>query len=300
MAWKGVHVSRPARLNLKGQQAVISQDDGEVTIPLEDIAWFVFDGAQATITSSLISACMEHGIALIFSDERHTPSGICLPFHKHYRQAAVASVQLGISLPLKKRLWQALVMAKIANQAANLKLCGRGGEETLTAMTKLVASGDPDNVEARAAREYWKHLLENFVRDDPSDLRNKMLNYGYSILRSAIARALVASGFLPSVGVFHESATNAFNLADDLFEPFRPFVDRLVFSLSENGVRQAGELTIEDRRALAGVLNFDANIGLETVSLLVASEKAVESLYRAMQHTSVALVQLPAFRGILP
>jgi CRISP-associated protein Cas1 len=300
MAWKGVHISRPARLSLKDGQAVIAQDDGEVRLPLEDIAWIVLDGAHATLTSTLICACMDSGIALIFTDARHTPSGICLPFHQHHRQAAVASIQLGISQPLKKRLWQTLVAAKIANQAANLDLCQRGGGGTLAAMAKLVGSGDPDNVEARAAREYWKQLFDNFIRDDPADLRNKMLNYGYSILRSAIARALVASGFLPCIGLFHESVTNAFNLADDVFEPFRPFVDRLVFTLSENGARRDGDLTIDDRRALAGALNMDASVGAEKVSLLIATERAAESLFRAMEHASPALIQLPAFAERLP
>jgi CRISP-associated protein Cas1 len=295
MAWKGVHISRPARLNLKDGQLCVAQDDGDVTLPLEDIAYVVLDGAHATLTSTLISACMDHGVALIFTDARHTPSGVCLPFHQHHRQVAVASVQLGISQPLKKRLWQTLVAAKIANQAANLRLCEKGGAETLSAMAKLVGSGDPDNVEARAAREYWKCLFENFIRDDPGDLRNKMLNYGYSILRSAIARALTASGFLPCIGLFHESVTNAFNLADDLFEPFRPFVDRQVFKLSESGARRDGDLTIDDRRALAGALNMDSSVGAEKVSLLIAAEKAAESLFRAMEHASPALIQLPVF-----
>lgn len=295
MAWKGVHISRPARLNLKDGQAVIAQDDGEVRLPLEDIAWIVLDGAHATLTSTLISACMDSGIALIFTDARHTPSGVCLPFHQHHRQAGVASIQLGISQPLKKRLWQTLVGAKIANQSANLSLCERSGAEALAAMAKLVGSGDPNNVEARAAREYWKQLFDNFIRDDPADLRNKMLNYGYSILRSAIARALVAAGFLPCVGLFHESVANAFNLADDVFEPFRPFVDRLVFTQSENGARRDGDLTIDDRRALAGALNIDAGVGAEKVSLLIATEKAAESLFRAMEHASPALIQLPFF-----
>lgn len=295
MAWKGVHISRPARLNLKDGQLVVAQDDGEVRLPLEDIAYIVLDGAHATITSTLISACMDTGIALIFTDARHTPSGVCLPFHQHHRQAAVASIQLNISQPLKKRLWQTIVIAKITNQAVTLDLCSRGGAATLTAMAKLTGSGDPDNVEARAAREYWKNLFDNFIRDDPSDLRNKMLNYGYSIVRSAVARALVASGFLPCIGLFHESITNAFNLADDVFEPFRPFIDRLVFTLSDNGTRKDGDLTIDERRALAGALNSDVTVGTETVSLLIATEKAAAALLRAMEHATPALLQHPEF-----
>jgi CRISP-associated protein Cas1 len=295
MAWKGVHISRPARLSLKDGQIVVAQDDGEAVLPLEDIAWIVLDGAHATLTTTLISACMDCGIALIFTDVRHTPSGLCLPFHQHHRQAAVAGVQLGISQPLKKRLWQAFVMAKISNQAANLNLCVRPGGGTLEAMAKLTGSGDPQNIEARAAREYWKNLFDDFIRDDASDLRNKMLNYGYSIARSAVARALVASGFLPCIGLFHQSASNAFNLADDVFEPFRPFVDRFVFALSGNGTRREGDLTIDDRRALAGALNINTLVGSEKISLLTATEKAAESLFRAMEHTTPAVLRLPAF-----
>ena len=297
MAWKGVHISRPARLNLGNGQLVVAQDDGEVRLPLEDVAFIVLDGAHATLTSTLVSACMDLGIALIFTDERHTPSGLCLPFHRHHRQAAVAGLQLGISQPLKKRLWQALVVAKINNQAASLAACGHDGDTPLAAMATLVASGDPANVEARAAREYWKQLFAGFIRDNGDDLRNKMLNYGYAVVRAAIARALVACGLLPCFGLHHESAANAFNLADDLFEPFRPFVDRLVFTLSGSGARHNGDLAIEDRRALAGVLNIDVLCGAETVNLLIATEKAAESLGRSMQHASPALLVLPRFCG---
>ena len=298
MAWKGVHISRPARLNLKDGQLVVAQDDGEARVPLEDVAFIVLDGAHATLTSTLISACMDAGIALIFSDARHTPSGLALPFHRHHKQAAVAAMQIGMSQPLKKRLWQTLVSAKIENQAANLVACGKdtGG---VAAMAKLVGSGDPDNVEARAAREYWKLLFADFIRDNPGDLRNKMLNYGYSILRSAVARALVASGLLPCFGLHHESAANAFNLADDLFEPFRPFVDRLVFELSNKGARRDGDLVIDERRALAGVLTSDARVGEENVTLLVATEKAAESLVRAMEFSSPPLLALPVLPSVL-
>jgi CRISP-associated protein Cas1 len=292
MAWKGVHVSKPARLSWKDRQLCVAQDEGDVSMPLEDVAWIVLDSHHSTLTVSLVSACMAEGVAIIFTDERHTPSGIALPFHTHHRQAAVAQMQMALTLPLKKRLWQALVVAKIENQAACLDLCKKDSAAVL-AMARLVASGDPANTEARAAREYWGRLFTGFTRGDDADLRNKMLNYGYAIVRSAIARALVASGLLPCFGLFHDSAANAFNLADDLFEPFRPIVDLKVFALSENGTKKSGDLALEDRRALAAILHGDVRLGAETVSTLIATERAASALVRAMENATPALLELP-------
>ena len=229
MAWRGLHISKSARLNLADGQIVIAQDDGEVRLPLEDIGWIVLDAPHATLTSTLLSACMDAGIALIATDATHTPSGVLMPFHRHYRQGGIAIAQAEMALPLKKRLWQAIVKTKILNQAASLDRTERTGGEGLRAMSRLVGSGDPDNVEARAAREYWGCLFESFRRDDDGDTRNMMLNYGYAVIRSGVARALVAAGLVPALGVNHASATNAFNLADDLVEPFRPFVDVAVW-----------------------------------------------------------------------
>ena len=229
MAWRGLHLSRGARLNTADGQIVVAQDDGEVRLPLEDIAYIILDAPHATLTSTLLSACMDSGVALITTDSRHTPNGLLLPFHSHHRQAGVAFVQIALSEPLKKRCWQRIVLAKINNQAVHLDARNQAGGEALRAMCTLVGSGDPDNVEARAARDYWSRLFHEFVRADESDLRNKLMNYGYAVVRAAVARALVAFGCLPALGLHHESAANAFNLADDIVEPFRPFVDALAF-----------------------------------------------------------------------
>jgi CRISPR-associated protein Cas1 len=292
MAWKGVHVSKPARLSYKDRQLVAAQDEGMVTMPLEDVAWIILDSNHSTLTTSLVSACMELGVVIVFTDERHTPSGLALPFHRHHRQSRIAAMQLALTQPLKKRLWQALVIAKIENQAANLASLGKA-PDAVKAMTRLVASGDPDNVEARAAREYWSALFDNFTRGNETDLRNKMLNYGYAVVRAAIARALVANGLLPCFGIHHESDANAFNLADDLFEPFRPLVDCKVAATFAEGRKASDELTVDDRRALAAILNADARLTDETVSVLIATERASESLVRAMEGGSPALLELP-------
>ena len=292
MAWRGVHITQPSRLSLADGQIVVSQIDGDVRLPIEDIAWMVIDTPQATLSTSLISACMDAGMVVVTTDRTHTPSGVILPFHRHHRQAEIAAMQIGISLPLKKRVWQTIIQQKITNQAAALTACGQDAS-ALIAMARLVGSGDPDNTEARAARAYWPRLFEDFIREDANDKRNALLNYGYAIVRSAVARALVAYGLLPAFGVNHASATNPFNLADDLVEPFRPFIDRMVWNMMDRGRTSSGETTVEERRALASCLIEDCRSAGETVNLLVATERAAESLVRAMESNSAAMLLLP-------
>ena len=267
MAWRGLHLSRPARLTLADGQIVISQNEGETRLALEDLAWLIIDTPQATITTALLSACMSAGIAVIVTDSRHMPNGLVLPFHTHHRQAAVAALQISAGAGLRGRLWQSLVRAKIYNQAAVLQVYGTDAA-ALRAMAARVLPADPDNVEARAARHYWGALFTNFVRENDSDLRNAMLNYGYAIMRGAIARALVATGLLPAIGIHHANQLNSFNLADDLIEPFRPFIDSAVWRLSDLGCRRDGSLTLAERQSLAGALLAPARMGDETVTCL--------------------------------
>ena len=292
MAWRGVHITQPSRLSLADGQIVVARADGEVRLPIEDIAWVVIDTPQVTLSTSLISACMDAGMVMITTDRTHTPSGLILPFHRHHRQAEIAAMQIGISLPLKKRVWQTIIQQKIVNQAAALTACGQDAS-ALIAMARLVGSGDPDNTEARAARAYWPRLFVDFIREDANDKRNALLNYGYAIVRSAVARALVAYGLLPAFGVNHASVTNPFNLADDLVEPFRPFIDRMVWEMTDRGRMGNGETTVDERRTLASCLIQDCRSGGETVNLLVATERAAESLVRAMESNSAAMLMLP-------
>ena len=293
MAWKGLHLTQSARLSLADNQVCVKQDAGEVRLALEDVAWIVIDTPQATITSALMAACMEAGIALVFTDERHTPSGLALPFHRHHRQGAVAKLQIEAKDSVKKRLWQALVRAKISNQAAALAARKHDDAATLNEIARHVEPDDPDNVEARAARFYWGRLFSDFIRDDAGDRRNKLLNYGYAVVRAGVARALVASGFLPAFGLKHDGAANAFNLADDMVEPFRPFVDLLACKTFGDGADKNGELSLDDRRAMAGALLLDGKVGDGEVSLLVAAEMAAASLVRALEHEKASLLELP-------
>lgn len=294
MAWRGLHISQPCRLALADGQCVVARDDGETRLALEDIAWIILDTPQATLTTALLAACMEAGIALIATDARHHPSGLALPFHRHHRQAEVAAAQVALGAGLRHRLWQAVVRAKIRNQAAVLGLCGNGkGAAPLGAMAERVAPGDPENVEARAARHYWPRLFPDFARENASDLRNAMLNYGYAVMRGAVARGLVAAGLLPALGLHHASALNPFNLADDMLEPFRPIVDLLVWRLADRGLRRDGALTVEHRRALAGAPLEPIRFGGEILTALVASERTAAGLVRAMEVASARVLVLP-------
>ncbi len=297
MAWRGLHLTRPSRLSLAQSQVRIEQEEGEVRLAVEDIAWIVIDTPQATITSALLSTLAERGVAVILTDAAHTPSGVFLPFHGHHRQGEIARMQIALSGPLCKRLWRTIVRAKIANQAAALSAVGRGDAAPLSAMADRVRSGDPDNVEARAARAYWAAFWPAFRREDDGDRRNMLLNYGYAVVRAAVARGLVASGLLPAFGVHHASATNAFNLADDLVEPFRPFVDVLAWRTAGNGAPDRAPLTREDRQTMAGALLSPAIMGREAVTLLVATEMAAAALVRAMEGRTPAALLLPALPG---
>jgi CRISPR-associated protein Cas1 len=292
MAWKGLHLTKPVRLSLADGQIVASVDDGEVRSPLEDVAYIIIDTPQASFSSALVSAAMDTGVAMLFVDARHHPSGLLLPFHRHHRQGAIARMQMETRDSLKARLWRDIVRTKIANQAAALALAGREGADMLRETARHVEPGDPGNVEARAARNYWGRLFDGFTREDETDLRNKLLNYGYAVIRAAVARALVASGLLPALGLKHDSAANAFNLADDLVEPFRPFVDLL--ALNTAAAREPlSDLTIEDRRAMAGALALNAAMRDGSMTLLAAAEASAASLVRAMEMAQPALLDLP-------
>jgi CRISPR-associated protein Cas1 len=292
MAWRGLHLTQPARLALADGQILIGRDDGEIRLPLEDIAYMVIDTPQASLSVPLLTACMEAGLAVIITDPKHLPSGVMLPFHRHFRQGGMARLQVDQTEPFRKRLWQAVVRAKIENQGAVLKVLGRADSAPLAAMVRLVGSGDPENVEARAARAYWSRLWSNFRREDEADLRNALLNYGYAVLRACVARALVGVGFLPAFGIHHASVTNAFNLADDMLEPFRPFIDLLAWR-HLGGMDEARTMSLEDRQAMAGAMMENATMGEDEVTLLVAAERVAASLARAMEERRVEDLLLP-------
>ena len=227
-------------------------------------------------------------------DEKHMPCGVLLPFHQHWQQAGVARAQIGAGAPLKKRLWQAVVRRKIESQATVLDRAQVEGGRTLREMTAQVRSGDPNNVEARAARFYWRRLFEDFRRHDEADLRNAMLNYGYAVLRAGVARGLVAAGLLPAFGIHHAGAQNAFNLADDLLEVLRPVADWTAFGMSGEGRHpEDTALTRDHRQELVGVMTAPLVIEGEQLTVLPAVDRMVASLVRALSGGEADALVLP-------
>lgn len=227
----------------------------------------------------------------IVCDEVHTPVGVYLPFHTHTRQAGVARKQLEWTDTWRGSVWQQIIRQKILNQAAVLDYAGHTKATMLRVMSTRIKPLDDDGHEAFAAKNYFPALFgAEFTRDVSVDARNAALNYGYAIVRAAVARALVGYGFLPCVGIFHDNALNAFNLADDMMEPWRPLLDKLVASLK---LENQATLEKEHRTALLGILTTQVRIGGQTHSFLNAVDKMAESLSTATMKNSGKALLLP-------
>lgn len=294
MTWRSIMISRPARLRRDRYSLLIDQEKS-VRVPFEDIAIIVLDHREITLTHPVLSACGEYGIGLYATSDTHHPSGVFLPYLHHTRATRWLRKQISASRPLVKQTWAAIVRQKIANQARCLHLAGAEGSGQLESYARQVRSGDPDNMESQAAAYHFARLFGSCFRRSQSVWINGALDYGYAILRGAIARGLVAHGFFPSIGLFHASEQNAFNLADDLIEPFRPVVDLYV---ALNQPDEDCGLTPADKVALVGLLNVDMAMPRGTMSALSAIEQSIESLARVYESGRDALLELPFLTGL--
>ena len=294
MSWKGLVVEQPARLSLRLGQLVLERQDGEQCIPMEDLAFIVLGTTQATLTAALLSACAESGCMVLTTDARHLPNGMLQSFPTHHRQLETLHLQTDVGEPRKKRLWQGLVQHKIANQAECLRALGLPGARFVSALARKVRSGDPNNVEGQAARLYWSRMGEGFHRDsEGGDRLNVLLNYGYSLVRSSLAQALAAHGFIPALGLHHRSRQNPFNLADDLLEPWRPIVDCFAVKRWRASVEEA-YLSTEDRHYMLGIF-YESVCWQDSVqSVLSALRPYVEQLRGCMEASQGALA-CPSF-----
>ncbi|MFK7161813.1 type II CRISPR-associated endonuclease Cas1 [Marinospirillum sp. MEB164] len=284
MGWRSVIISQPGYLKLKDQALTVEQQDGSVRIPLEDIAVLLLDNPQITLTAPLLSACADQQIAVITTGADHHPNGLLLPYSPHSRSLKVLRQQLALSQPRRKRLWQTLVQQKILNQAAVLQrfeqpLMAR----KLEALARQVKSGDSDNQEALAAQLYFPALLgKGFTRQQTS-FHNALLNYGYAVIRAALAKHLVSYGFLTPLGLHHCNEQNAFNLADDLIEPFRPLVD--AYCLTHLLAEDQQDMTTAHKVKLVGLLHQD----ISTVD--IQGELTQRTVLAACEALVISLVQ---------
>lgn len=297
MVWRSVVVSRPARLRREHYSLVVEQEQA-ASVPFEDIAVIVLDHREITVTHPVLAACGEYGIGLFATGDSHQPSGVFLPFLTHSRTTRMLRLQLDIDRPSAKRAWAEIVKAKISNQAASMRLAGKEDAERLDSYARRVRSGDTGRMEAQASAYYFPQLFGRSFHRSQEGWTNSALDYGYAVMRGAVARGLVAHGLHPSVGLFHASEQNAFNLADDLIEPFRPIVDLHVATHRVPPTREDSELTPADKSALIGLLNVDVSMPRGDMTVLAAIEQTTEALMRLFDGGSESLLELPRLRGL--
>ncbi len=296
MIKKTLCFSNPAYLSLRDAQLLIRlpevetnemltesfKKESERTIPIEDIGVVVIDNRRIIVTSGVLEALLENNAAVITCDQRSMPVGLLLPLCRNTTQNERFRDQLEGSVPLKKQLWQQTVKQKIQNQAYVLARVTGREEKGMNVWADNVRSGDPDNIEARAAAYYWRYLfpdIPTFVRGREGEPPNNLLNYGYAILRAVIARALVGSGLLPTLGIHHHNRYNAYCLADDIMEPYRPYVDQLVIEIIRK-VDNYALLTKEIKMELLGIPMLDVVIAGKRSPLMIAAQQTTASLYK--------------------
>ena len=302
MIKKTLCFSNPAYLSLSDGQLFIKipeiqnskgvleelKEKSVITRPIEDIGVLVIDNRQVTITSAVLDALLANNCAVITCDARSMPVGLLLPLYGNTTQSERFRVQIDVSLPLKKQLWQQTIQYKIINQAAVLSECTDAETHCMKVWAADVRSGDPQNVEAKAAAYYWKNIFRDvtgFTRDREGTPPNNMLNYGYAILRAVVARSLVSSGLLPTLGIHHHNRYNAYCLADDIMEPYRPYVDRLVVNvMARYGHDMA--LTREIKMQLLSIPTIDVKIGGKRSPLMVGVSQTTASLYKCFSGKS--------------
>lgn len=309
MIKKTLYFGNPAYLSLKDKQmavrlpAIEHSDLQEslrakavTTIPIEDIGVVILDNKQITITQGLIAALLENTVALITCDQRRLPSGLLLPLEGNTIQNERFRQQLEMSQPLRKQLWQQTIISKIENQGRCLQKNTSQSIAPLMVMSQSVRSGDPDNYEAQAAVYYWKNIfpdIPDFVRSREGLPPNPLLNYGYAILRAVVARSLVNSGLLPVYGIHHHNRYNAYCLADDIMEPYRPFVDDLVISIMHR-YDDIDKLTTEIKRDLLAIPVLDVRIENKRSPLMIAATTTCASFAKCI-HGDIRKISYPSF-----
>lgn len=293
MIKRTLYFGNPAYLHKKELQLKVMDVEAKeekASIPIEDLGVMVLDHPQITLTHALLTDLIDHNVALISCNNKHMPAGLFLPMEGHSEQSERWKKQIMATEPLLKNLWAQTVKAKIENQASLLHKFRRPNK-ILVALIPQIKSGDPDNIEGRAASVYWKNLFGEyeFTRDREGSEPNAHLNYVYAVLRGVVARALVSSGMLPTLGIHHSNKYNAYCLADDIMEPYRPFCDELVADMMAKG-EIYDEITKENKARLLSILTCDVKIDKKQSPLMVAISRTTSSLYECFEGTRRKIV----------
>ena len=302
MVKKTLYFGNPAYLSLRNRQLVMRlpqvekndtisesfKKETERTFPIEDLGVVILDDKRITITQGLLDCLTENNCALITCDSTHHPAGLMLPMVGNTLLSERTRYQLNSPKPLRKQLWQQTVRAKISNQAANLELLTETDHTNMLDWVKQVRSDDADNLEARAAAYYWRNMfpeIPDFSRNRDGLPPNNLLNYGYAILRATVARSIVATGLLPCLGIHHHNRYNAYCLADDMMEPYRPLVDRVVKRMiTTHDIIDV--LNQEMKRDLLSIPTIDVIIDGKSRPLMVAVDQTISSLYKCFSGES--------------
>lgn len=294
MGYKTLLFSQPCKLSVKNFQLVYQAENSEeaITIPLEDISTIILEDRQIKLSNYLLSSCGEYNITIFSCDKTHKPNVVLTPFSAHSRVAQIVKIQISASEPLKKRLWQKVVQQKIKNQSKVLKMLFQNNE--LDTYIRQVQSGDKENIEGQASKKYWHYLFQDFKRHAET-MPNFALDYGYAIVRGTLAKYISASGLIPSLGIHHCSELNSFNLADDLIEPFRPFVDLMVAQMELHG--DSLLLTKEDRAYLLTILHKQCQYKGEQISIQNACEDICQNFVKSLEQKDCSVLELPKFIG---
>lgn len=285
MIKRTIYLSNPLYIKKEKSQLVICEKvDSSIvsSIPIEDIGIVIIDNPQISVSHGLMNALISNNATILWCDEKHMPNGLVLPMTANHSYTEKLRYQLSATEPLKKQLWKQTVKQKILNQAEVLNSAGFS-DESLKRMSLRVASGDPDNIEAQAAAIYWSKLFTDtdvgFTRSRYGTPPNHLLNFGYAILRSIIARALVGSGLLPAIGIFHRNKYNAFCLADDIMEPYRPFVDLWVHDICSR--YDIDDFSLQDKeikREILKIPTLDVTINNKSSPLMIGAQRTSASL----------------------
>ena len=279
MAFRNVFLQNDVHLKIKNEQLVVEETNDKITIPLEDLNSVCIESLRTVISTYTLKKFIEHDIIVYICDEKHLPTGVLIGTNNYSRQLKNIKMQIEMSKPLMKRIWQDIIKIKVLNQARCLKELNIKEYQKLEDMVIGITSGDKNNVEAKAASLYFKLIFGNEFNRDLDCVQNAALNYGYAIIRGMIARTLVMYGFEPSIGIFHHSQLNNFNLADDFIECFRPVVD--LYVLTKVNLEE-DKLTSENKKEIFRIVNCLVLIDGKKFNIQGAIEYMIKSFSTCM------------------
>ncbi|MDP3936291.1 MAG: type II CRISPR-associated endonuclease Cas1 [Alphaproteobacteria bacterium] len=295
MSWKIALFQNRVELRLTADQLSITQEGQMTLLPLQDLCAIVLETPQITLTSALLSKLNAHNVALITCNEKHIPNGILLGFHQHSRQTEVTQLHINMGHPLKKQLWKRIIQQKVHNQAYAVHPYSKDHSKRINRLALTIKSGDKENIEAQAAKIYWQKIFYQGYRRHGGCIIDMGLNYAYSVIRAMIARCISAFGLIPSLGVHHCNQLNAFNLSDDLIEPFRPLIDAFVKERITDEHMLLSELSPLTRKELASIGFAPCEMNQKTYEIATAIDEMCQSFLRALREKDPKLLYLPSF-----